>query len=109
MAKPEIIHLQTRHSGGDYISSDMKVKVPDHDFDVEFIMPDGRWVLFQYRIEGQSLDICLEQNCRTIVWKGQDLQSAKPKPGLKNTFPEVGQVYFDLSNPNRKDRTDERK
>jgi hypothetical protein len=59
--------------------SEIEVKLVNHDTDVTLVLPNGKRVILQWRMEAVSLDICLpEPEMIVTCWEGDDMKSAKP-------------------------------
>ncbi len=66
-----------------YRASDVNVQLPDHDTDVVLFFPNGEKMIVQWRVEGPSLDICLDTDHTVINWKGESMEPAPRDPGFK--------------------------
>ena len=76
-----ITHLALREvDNSKYVSSDLAVQLPKHDTDITVTFPGGQSVTLQWRVEGPSLDICLEQDETVICWKGDAMEPAPVDP-----------------------------
>ena len=62
-----------------YKFSQRKIKVPNHDHDITIAVPGGGVMTLQYRVEGNSIDLCLPPKTPTMVWKDGDLTPAHLK------------------------------
>lgn len=85
-----IEHKRRDHGGGIYEFERIRVNLPDHDCDLDIRLPNGEQYVFQHRIEGPSVDICigrktkessgpLAKACYLIM---ADLSPGKKRKGL---------------------------
>jgi hypothetical protein len=59
----------------DYLSSDVDIDLPrDHNSDILLNTPSGKQVLLQWRIDGESLDICLPEIQKVHIWQADNQQ-----------------------------------
>jgi hypothetical protein len=56
------VHDRNRGKAGPYKFLGMKLKMPAHDFDIRLIRPDGSSLLVQWRVDGETVDVCLCKN-----------------------------------------------
>lgn len=71
----------TRHDAG-YKFDELIIELPDHDCDLRINLPNGEHYLFQSRIEGPSVDICLGDESGPLA-KACYLCMANLSPGKK--------------------------
>jgi len=75
----QVTKVETRNQhGSHYRSSSVEIKMPHHDTDVALVMPNGKTIECQYRVEGPTLDICLPENLPVTNWQGEDMEPAPP-------------------------------
>jgi hypothetical protein len=75
----------TRVKGSQYRSSEQTVKVPDNDTDINIVLPNGEHYCFQYRVENQTVDLCIG-NSKTLepLQKACYLEDGDMRPGKKS-------------------------
>ena len=71
-----------------YTYSEATLSIPNHDTDLKLVLPNGRTLLLQYRVETTSMDICLAKGhfIDVLNW-GEDMKSAptdKDNPEMHN-------------------------
>lgn len=76
----EVINPKGKQSGYQFMGTELRM--PDRDFDIRLIRPDGTSLLVQWRIENETVDICLckdkeEPDKRAVYVTKADLSSAK--------------------------------
>jgi hypothetical protein len=54
-----VIYNTDRGKAGPYKYLGTELKMPDHDFDIRLIKPDGTSLLVQWRVEGETVDVCV--------------------------------------------------
>lgn len=79
-----------------YRSGEIVVQVPDCDFDIICVMPNGQNLELQFRVEGCSLDVCLPSKAVVNCWKDDHLTPAKPHVKQPNCL-HVKQTCFCLN------------
>jgi hypothetical protein len=67
-------------SGSKYKSSDVDINLPTHDTDVTLFLPNGTPIVIQWRVEGPSIDICLDTERPVNNWEGDDMKPAPRDP-----------------------------
>lgn len=73
------IVVRDRTNETDYgTNSDVILKLPQNDVDIDVVLPNGRSVVLQWRMEGASLDLILpEPKLMVHTWEGDDLEPSK--------------------------------
>jgi hypothetical protein len=66
---------------GYYTSSDVDVRLPNHDTDVNLRLPNGRSLVIQFRVEGPSLDFLLPGKQHVHNWRGTEMKPARVPKG----------------------------
>lgn len=74
--------VETTEDG--YRFGSCEIKLADHDFDVSLRLPNGDYIMVQFRVDGPSVDIILPTECETINWRGDDMEPAQLVKGSKN-------------------------
>lgn len=74
--------INNKNSALGYQFMETELQMPDHDFDIRLIRPDGTSLLVQWRVENETVDICLckdkeEPDKRAVYVTKADLSSAK--------------------------------
>ena len=82
-----------------YAISEVAINVPDHDTDVILNFPNGEKVTLQWRVESESLDVCLPRNKHAVTcWEGSQMKPAKAdKKFDEGHVRKCGQLVIDLS------------
>lgn len=66
-----------RRKRNHYRWCDAEIDMPlNHDVDVRFKMPDGNFVLLQFRVDGNSVDIFFKQALEVALFKDEHFRPA---------------------------------
>lgn len=66
-----------RHKRSHYRWCDTVIDLPkNHDVDVRFNMSDGNFVLLQFRVDGNSVDIFFKQALEVALFKDEEFHPA---------------------------------
>lgn len=78
-----------------YRWDEAEVKLSDRDSDIRLILPSGRTVLIQFRIEeGECVDICLDGGSWSATnWIGDSMEPA-PADGASKHTRKVNQIML---------------
>lgn len=87
------IHDRNRGEAGPYKFLGTELQMPDHDFDIRLVKPDGTALLVQWRVENEIVDICLckaraeeAPDTKAVYVTMADLSPAKKKKRKKGGF-----------------------
>jgi hypothetical protein len=75
----ELIATEKTETIGDHKFTEVTVKLPQHETDVTLVMPNGQEVAIQIRLEGPTLDLCIDPNEMALDctnWIGDSMQPA---------------------------------
>jgi len=75
------VSKSTSGKTGEYRCGDVDIQLPAYDTDVTLTMPNGEHIVLQWRVEGPSIDICLEKDTDVINWSGTEMTPAKAAEG----------------------------
>lgn len=80
MSDEEIMFVKKSETtiNGHYKFSSMEIQLPNHESDITLILPNGKEVALQYRMEGPTMDICLPEELAVTNWEGDDMSPAPP-------------------------------
>jgi len=53
------------------------LRLPASDYDLTICLASGEKLVLQYRIETETIDVCLPAKTPTIVWKDCDMTPAR--------------------------------
>lgn len=90
----------TQRSESGYTSTAMTVEVPDHDTDIMVKLPNGLYMELQWRPEGQSVDVCMDEHTTVMNW-ADDMKPAPAVKGTKDCYRAV-QLVIDMGIPKKK-------
>lgn len=55
-----------------------RIELGDKETDIDVVLPCGKIIQLQYRLESPSIDICLPTECGVTNWIGDDMDPAPP-------------------------------
>lgn len=64
-----------------------QICLTDEDANINLVLPNGKLIQLQYRVEGQSIDVVLPTNLRVTNWIGDDMQPAPAVHPLGTSHP----------------------
>lgn len=90
-----------RHRLNHYRWCDAEIDMPlNHDVDVRFKMPDGNYVLLQFRVDGNSVDVFFPEPVEVALFKDEEFH---PAPKIrKQHFRMAKQLVVCLPEPKEK-------
>ncbi len=62
----------------DYKWNEIGIKLPKNDTDIKVTLPNGKYIVLQWRVENVTMDICLPENLSVTNWFGFDMEDAPP-------------------------------
>ena len=54
-----------------------RIELNNQETDIDVVLPGGKLIQLQYRLEGPSIDICLPAECVVTNWEGDDMKPAQ--------------------------------
>jgi hypothetical protein len=82
-----------------YVYSEIDIELQPHDTDINVILPSGKIMVVQCRVEGPSIDICMgdpeaspPKTWEAINWIGPDMKPAPVVKTGKKHFRETHEV-----------------
>lgn len=75
---------------------DHRIELGHEETNIDVVLPCGKIIQLQYRLESPSIDICLPVECGVTNWAGDDMQPSMPVGKLSHVM-WAKQLVIDLN------------